>query len=139
MEPESSRRRYGARPRLETGMSRPERLRLCRQLRERQTSAEAFFWELVRDRRLLGRKFRRQHPLGNFVVDFYCPEIRLAVELDGGVHEAQIQRDRARDSFLAMRGVTVLRISNADLMDDPLAALDRIEKALLEIGGRCRR
>ncbi len=112
-------------------MSRLERMQLCRQLRRVGTSAEGYFWEIVRDRRFLGRKFRRQHPLGNFVVDFYCPESLLAVEFDGGVHSAQVERDRARDALLTSRGVTLLRFANDELLLNPLAVLDRVEQTLL--------
>ena len=135
MEPASVHRRYAKPPRFEVGMSKSERVELCRKLREHQTSAEGFFWELIRGRRFLGRKFRRQHPLGNFIVDFYCPEARVAIELDGDIHATQRQRDNARDSFLASRGVLVLRILNDDLLRDPLTVLDRVEAALLGTAG----
>ncbi len=111
-------------------MSKTERMELCRQQRRNATAAEAFLWDLVRDRRFLGYKFRRQHPLGNFVADFYCPETRLAIELDGAVHAIQVSRDRARDAVLRSRRVSVLRITNEELLTDPLAALSRIEEAV---------
>ena len=127
--------RYAPRPRFEVGMSKTERMQLCRELRRHATSAEDLLWEFVRDRRLLGYKFRRQHPLGNFIVDCYCPQARLAIELDGPVHTLQRERDQARDAFLASRGVTALRITNDDLFADPVAALDRVEAALSSAKG----
>jgi very-short-patch-repair endonuclease/peroxiredoxin len=105
------------------GLSGTTRREVCRDLRERQTPPEEFFWELVRDRRFAGLKFRRQHPLGDFIVDFYCPTLHLAVELDGGVHNDQASQDRDRDEMLAELGVRVLRIRNADFLADPEAAL----------------
>jgi len=103
------------------------RLQLCRDLRLRQTSAEAFFWELVRDRRFDGLKFRRQHPLSRFVADFCCAELRLAVELDGEIHVGQIERDTWRDAVIAgERGVRVVRIANDALIADPEVTLQRL-------------
>ncbi len=98
----------------------------CRELRQRQTPAEEFFWELVRDRRFEGYKFRRQHPLGRFIADFYCPELRLAVELDGGIHATQVERDRARDEILAQHDIRVVRIRNEGFLADPEATLAQL-------------
>ena len=85
-----------------------------RELRHRQTEAEKEAWHLLRDRRL-GLKFRRQYPIENCVVDFYCCELRLAVELDGGVHSqpSQMRKDAAKDAFLQKLGIRVLRLPHA--------------------------
>ncbi len=85
------------------------------------TEAERAAWWLLRDRAVSGLKFRRQHPLGRYVVDFYCPECRLAIELDGSVHAqpSQARRDQTKDGFLRRRGVTVLRIPNGLVLEDP--------------------
>jgi len=77
----------------------------------------------VRDRRFEGYKFRRQHPLGRFVADFYCPELRLAIELDGGIHTTQVERDRARDEIVAQHDTRVVRIRNEGFLADPEATL----------------
>ena len=84
----------------------------ARDLRGRQTSAEALLWQALRDRRLAGLKFRRQHPIGPFVVDFCCPDVRLVVELDGGVHASQHEDDAAREALLAKAGYLVMRFPN---------------------------
>jgi len=84
----------------------------ARDLRARETWAEALLWDVLRDRRLDGLKFRRQHPVGPFVVDFCCAERRLVVELDGGVHEEQKERDDEREQLLLLAGYRVLRFSN---------------------------
>jgi very-short-patch-repair endonuclease len=81
-------------------------------------------WELLRDRRCLGLKFRRQKILAGFIVDFYCAEHRLALELDGSIHdlvEARA-RDEERDAVLAGLGITILRIKNAELIPASLAS-----------------
>ena len=113
-------------PQMERGLRGEARRALCRELRQKQTPAEQFFWELVRDRRFEGYKFRRQHPLGTFITDFYCPELRLAVELDGGIHATQVERDQARDEILAQQGIRVVRIRNEELVADPEATLARL-------------
>jgi very-short-patch-repair endonuclease len=94
------------------------------------TPAEHTLWERVR-RRALGAKFRRQHPIGPFIVDFYCPSARLAIELDGGQHfeDAQIARDAARTRYLATRSVLVLRFTNTEVMtreEDVVAEIVRM-------------
>ncbi len=74
----------------------------ARQLRREATTAESLLWELLRDRRLLGRKFRRQHPIGQFIADFFCDDARLIIEIDGAVHRepTQQERDRLREEIL---------------------------------------
>ena len=76
-------------------------LELARELRKRQTSAETLLWQLLRDRRLLGFKFRRQHQFGDYVADFYCHEAKLVIECDGRVHQAseRWQHDQNRDAY----------------------------------------
>ncbi len=91
-----------------------------RELRHAQTEAEKAAWRLLRDRRL-GFKFRRQHSIENCVVDFYCFECHLAIELDGGVHSqpSQIRKDAAKDALLAKLGINVLRLPNGLVTEDP--------------------
>jgi very-short-patch-repair endonuclease len=93
-------------------------LDFTRALRKEQTNPESLFWYLVRDRRLMGLKFRRQHPMPPYVLDFYCDELKLAVELDGGQHNADdaAGRDRVRDAFIRARGIKVVRYWNHDVL-----------------------
>ena len=86
-------------------------------LRRNQTPAEAKFWHMVRDKKIGGLKFRRQHPLGRFVVDFYCHELLLVVELDGNIHERKSvkMRDEIREQKIKELGLKVLRFSNEDV------------------------
>jgi len=83
-------------------------------LRKKATEPERILWRHLRNRNFAGYKFRRQHPFDDYVLDFYCPSAKLAVELDGGghnYHAGQI-RDRTRSEFLARRGIVVLRFWN---------------------------
>ena len=86
--------------------------KLSRQLRRGATASERRAWELLRNRQLLGLKFRRQQVIRGYVVDFYCAELRLALEIDGGVHDQpeQANYDCGRDLELLEMGVFVLRI-----------------------------
>ena len=86
----------------------------ARSLRRRSTDPEMRLWALLRDRRLVGFKFRRQVPIGRYVADFVCFEAKLIVELDGSQH-ADSRYDRVRDAELSNRGFEVLRIWNGDL------------------------
>jgi very-short-patch-repair endonuclease len=89
----------------------------ARNLRREQTSAEARLWSALRNRQLAGLKFRRQHPYGQFILDFFCVERQLAVEVDGGVHlnAEQAAHDAERSEFLEQRGVYVLRFTNEEI------------------------
>jgi very-short-patch-repair endonuclease len=90
----------------------------ARDLRVRETSAEAVLWEALRNRRLDGLKFRRQHPVGPFVLDCCCIERRLGIELDGAAHAGQKARDAERSRLLATAGYRVLRFRNDAVRDD---------------------
>jgi len=99
-----------------------------RQLRREQTIAEKHAWHLLRDRRALGVKFRRQVAIGDFIVDFYCDELRLVVEIEGDVPDraSTVQRDKALDRKLRYFGYQVLRFANAIIINDPDVLLEAI-------------
>jgi very-short-patch-repair endonuclease len=101
--------------------TRPDSVKVARGLRQDDTQAEHSVWRLLRDRRLTGLKFCRQHPLGKYTVDFFCYELRLAIELDGSVHSqpSQMRKDAAKDKHLERLGVRVLRIPNGMPLEDP--------------------
>lgn len=92
----------------------------ARALRRPQTASEALFWEAVRDRRFKGLTFRRQHAVGRFVVDFYCHEHRLVVEVDGGIHAAtdRAAADRQRQAELEAAGLRFFRVSAQEVEAD---------------------
>ena len=95
----------------------PEDLKkYAREMRTSATDAEALMWSLVRGRRLLGLKFRRQHAVGRYILDFYCDELQLAVELDGGQHQDHANYDAERTERLEKQGIRVLRFWNNDVM-----------------------
>jgi len=102
-----------------------------RELRSNQTAAEKAAWYLLRGRRL-GAKFRRQCRIENWVVDFYCFEHRLALELDGGVHSqlSQMQRDAAKEDYLRKLGISTLRIPNGLVLEDPEGFAGKVREAI---------
>ena len=110
--------------------SRPRQIE--RTLRKNQTEHERLLWFLLRGRRFVGFKFRRQHRLGDAIVDFVCLESRVVVELDGGQHNDDPTRDAKRDAALATLGFFVLRFWNPQLMDQREDVLDRIWRACVE-------
>ena len=91
-----------------------------KRLRAEQTGPETPLWQQLRDRRLAGHKFRRQVAIGRFIVDFYCPETRLVIEVDGQSHESPeaSAADRDRDEELCAKGFTVLRIRNDEILEN---------------------
>jgi very-short-patch-repair endonuclease len=106
----------------------PPILARARELRQPQTPAETKLWSHLRNRQLGGFKFRRQHPIDRFIVDFYCAACRLVVEIDGDSHAEQVEYDQARTKWLNDRGCHVIRFTNRDLFQ----RLDAVLEAILE-------
>ncbi len=106
----------------------PDLLAFARELRNHQTDAEDALWYMLRDRRMAGTKFRRQHPVEPYVLDFYCHELKLAIELDGGQHNHEY--DERRSAFLARKGIRVLRFWNNDVFQQTEAVLEAIYHAI---------
>jgi adenine-specific DNA-methyltransferase len=105
----------------------------ARDNRRAATKSEGILWRALRNRRFAEYKFRRQRPVGPFILDFYCHETRLAIEIDGPIHAKQTAADRARQSALESLGIRFLRLS-AELVETDLnAALNQIEAALSDL------
>jgi very-short-patch-repair endonuclease len=98
----------------------------ARELRTRQTRAEAILWAALRSRSLSDLKFRRQHPIGPFVVDFCCPDRQLIVEVDGGIHDTQGDHDAEREELLVAAGYHVVRFRNEAIVNDLPSVLNSI-------------
>ena len=101
----------------------------ARRLRRNMTPAEQTLWDALKGRQVAGMKFRRQHPVGPFILDFYCPERKLVIELDGAIHEVQANRDQVRTEQLADYGYHVIRFRNDEVFDDLDSVLERILRA----------
>jgi len=103
-------------------------VRAARDLRRQLTPMEEKLWEALRERRVGGLKFRRQHPFGRYVLDFFCVERRLAIEVDGAVHAqpGQAEHDAERSAFLTEQGIRVLRFRNEEIERDIEGVVKRI-------------
>jgi very-short-patch-repair endonuclease len=109
---------------------------IARRLRRDRTEAEARLWRYLRNRQLEGVKFRFQSPVGPYVADFLCTEAKLIVELDGGQHGEQIEKDAARTKMLEAAGYKVLRFWNNDVLANTEGVLETIRHVLLEAKGQ---
>jgi very-short-patch-repair endonuclease len=104
----------------------------ARDLRRHQTEAELVLWERLRRRQLSGYKFRRQHPIGPYIADFYCSSEGLVVEVDGEIHDTTARRehDELRDRAMVDFGLKLVRVTNREVFEDIESVLSRIETAL---------
>jgi very-short-patch-repair endonuclease len=109
-----------------------EIFRTAEVLRKNMTPAEVELWEALKGNKLNGAKFRRQHPISQFIVDFYCHKYRLVIELDGSIHdlEDQKERDEGREAMLKDLGLTVIRFSNMKVKNNLNQVLRTITKYL---------
>jgi very-short-patch-repair endonuclease len=114
--------------------SEPHIRHRARQLRHVATDAETLLWQHLRMRSSTGLKWRRQHPIGRFIVDFYCAEYQLIVELDGSVHDQQVERDAERTTLLERAGYRVLRVRNQAIEANVHAVVDCINAWIAETG-----
>ena len=106
----------------------------ARRMRRNPTPSEERLWRRLRDHGMLGLKFRRQHAIDRFIVDFYCAEARLIVEVDGPAHKRSVQADAIRQTLLESRGLRVLRFTNSEVDDSLIDVLKRIEEAISQYG-----
>lgn len=109
----------------------PEIEQAARKLRNNLTLAEARLWSALRNKQLEGLRFRCQHPVGNFILDFYCPSCKLVVEVDGEIHDRQTEYDDARTAKLVEYGCTILRFRNEQVMKDLPGVLAEIRQFAL--------
>ncbi|MDP2387848.1 MAG: endonuclease domain-containing protein [Bacteroidota bacterium] len=104
----------------------------AKHLRQRETSAEDLFWKMARNRKILNLKIRRQHPIGIYIADFYCHELKLVIELDGSIHDLEHvkQKDKVREAFLISEGLKIMRFSNDDVFANPHLIEEAIKKIM---------
>jgi len=112
--------------------NRPSEKDKRRKLRQNQTKAEGLVWRFIRNRQLSGYKFRRQYSVNHFIIDFYCPELKLAIEVDGDSHNesGQQKKDISRQKYLESFNIKFVRIKNEELMGNPEKAFGKIENAI---------
>ena len=106
----------------------------ARQLRRQLSLPEMLIWRLLRlSRREL--RFRKQHPIGPFVADFYCPAAKIVIEIDGALHDERQDADRRRDAYMASLGLKIVRIPAVDVLADPDAVADGIYRVCENAAG----
>jgi very-short-patch-repair endonuclease len=104
----------------------------AREMRKEPTRAEDRLWSWLRDRRFGNYKFRRQHPVGDYILDFYCAELKIAIELDGVVHEVDCvaEHDKRRTRYLERQGIMIVRLENEQMRIEPDIVSDTIQWAI---------
>ncbi|HEX8450582.1 MAG TPA: endonuclease domain-containing protein [Longimicrobium sp.] len=125
--------------RKHTGRRIPQVLQAARAMRKNSTPAERVLWNELRDHRFCDVPFRRQHPLDRFVLDFYCPSRKLAIEVDGEIHDHQREHDEERTKALAARGIRVIRFRNEDVLERLDEVLQTLRSEILTPGADPRR
>jgi len=103
---------------------------LARQMRKEPTEAECILWQRLRNQQLSGFKFRRQHCIERFIVDFYCAEVGLVLEVDGPIHQYQPEEDLVRQTYIESQGLRFLRFSNEDVLNNLDGVLSKIAVTL---------
>jgi very-short-patch-repair endonuclease len=104
----------------------------ARQMRQEPTPAEAWLWQRLRGRQLSGHRFHRQYTIDRFIVDFFCSSAAVIIEVDGDIHQQQVEADQDREQFLAGLGYRVLRFPNTQVLDQTDQVLQQILEALAE-------
>jgi len=112
----------------------PQLKQTRRRLRNDRSPAEHILWRYLKGRRLLGYKFRRQHSIGRYIVDFYCPELRLAIEVDGDSHfsELAMTNDRRREMIMRQLCVWTIRVRNDEIRKDVLGVIDILKQKIIQ-------
>ena len=102
------------------------------ELRKSMTYAEKVLWQQLRNRKMDGIKFRRQHPVSIFILDFYCHEKKLAIEVDGGIHQSEDQRERDENRTFELNelGINILRLTNEEVIDSTQKSIEKIKAYL---------
>ena len=112
-----------------------EQTELRKELRNNGTPAEGRMWLMLKNKQISGKKFRRQFSVGKFILDFYCTELKLAIELDGAPHFtfAGIHYDAEREKYLLSQGIKILRYENKIVFEDPESIIDDIKNTIEQI------
>lgn len=115
--------------------AKPDLFKKAKLLRENMTESETKLWKLLRKKDALGYRFRRQHPFGHYILDFYNHELKLCIEIDGGYHQSVDQkvRDKERDKFTDFNDVAVLRFTNNEVNNDIEKVLEKIRKHIVKV------
>jgi very-short-patch-repair endonuclease len=117
---------HAVRPTGLRNRAKPEKKAFARQLRRNPTEAEAILWQHIRSKKCNGMRFRRQAVILGWIVDFWCPEFRLVVEVDGSYHKERAGHDARRDDVMSSADISILRLSNDQVLSQPYVATSQI-------------
>jgi very-short-patch-repair endonuclease len=112
--------------------AKPGTLETARILRKRRTNCEILLWEKLRGKQILGLRFRSQHPINIFIADFYCHEARLVIEIDGEIHDDQIEYDDGREAEIEIYDIKVIRFSNNEVINNIDSVVNKIKAIVQE-------
>jgi len=112
-------------------MTKADKIYLAREFRKNQTQTEQIMWEELRNRKFLNLKFKRQYLIEGYIVDFYCPELKLVIEIDGPIHLKQAKEDKLRQRDIEETGIKFIRFKNRDVIDDIEEVLNKL-RAFIE-------
>jgi very-short-patch-repair endonuclease len=110
----------------------PVTLETARLLRRRMTYSESLLWEKLKGKQLMGLRFRRQHPIDIFIVDFYCHEVKLVIEIDGEIHLDQIEYDDGREADIEKYDIKIIRFTNDEVNNNIEDVIQKIESVIKE-------
>jgi very-short-patch-repair endonuclease len=110
--------------------AKPGTLETARMLRRRMTETETLLWEKLKARQILGLRFRRQHPIDIFIVDFYCHKARLVIEIDGEIHSQQVNYDDGREAEIEKYDIKVIRFTNFEVINEIDKVINIIKSTL---------
>ncbi len=111
----------------------PKLIPLARKLRNNSTLTEVLLWEQLKARKLRGYRFARQKPVGDYIVDFFCSGLCLAIEIDGSTHDVKLEKDRERQDFLESLGLKVIRFLDRDVKSNIQGVVSQLELVIDEI------
>jgi very-short-patch-repair endonuclease len=120
--------------------AKPDIFKLAKKLRKWETVAEKLLWSHLNKNQLMGLQFRRQHPINRFIVDFYCPKIKLVIEVDGSIHDIPEYQahDIGRSEVLNDFGITVIRFTNEQILNEIDSTIKQIEITAKKLLGEIR-
>jgi len=115
--------------------AKPSVFKLAKELRKNETEAEKMLWSKLNKNQIIGLQFRRQHPINIFIADFYCPKIKLVIEVDGSIHEIfeYEEHDIGRSEMLNDFGITVIRFTNEKILNDLDGTIKQIESEIRKL------
>ncbi len=108
-------------------MTKKEKIGIAREFRKNQTETEQIMWEELRSRKFLNLKFKRQYLIEGYIVDFYCSELKLAIEIDGLIHLRQIKEDKLRQQDIEEKGIRFIRFKNKEVLYNLKQVLNKLQ------------